>query len=228
MGVPNRCNVSERPVVVPSGIAVATVAEPLSPITLTEPVTHSSKPNSLKWQSMGRAYGIPPVCSRLVVTPSVANLKKKSQVMQVNPNYVNKGRSVRLKVDEMWSFVSCKRFPRWLWWVEDAASGEVVAFVFGRRTHATFKRLLALLETAQIQVSGWITDAWWAYYDCLDQTLRVEAKALLQSLERKHLTLRTRLKRLTRRTICFSKSVVIHDTLIGLFINHYFFNLQHS
>ena len=65
-----------------------------------------------------------------------------------------------------------------------------------------------------------------AYFDCLDQALRVEAKALLQSLERKHLTLRTRLKRLTRRTICFSKSVVVHDTLIGLFINYYFFEHQ--
>lgn len=135
---------------------------------------------------------------------------------------------IRLKVDEMWSFVGSKQRPRWLWWVENAANGEVVAFVFGRRTHATFRRLLALLQAAHIQVSGWITDAWWAYFDCLDQALRVEAKSLLQSLERKHLTLRTRLKRLTRRTICFSKSVVIHDTLIGLFINHYFFACQRS
>ncbi len=124
--------------------------------------------------------------------------------------------------------MSCKQFPRWLWWVEEVTTGEVVAFVFGRRTHATFKRLLALLKAAQIQVSSWITDAWWAYYDCLDQAIRVEDKGLLQSLERKHLTLRTRLKRLTRRTICFSKSVVVHDTLIGLFINHYFFAHQHS
>ena len=126
----------------------------------------------------------------------------------------------------MWSFVGSKQQSRWLWWVEDAINGEVVAFVFGRRTHATFRRLLALLEKAQIQVSGWITDAWWAYFDCLDQTRRIESKALLQTLERKHLTLRTRLKRLTRRTICFSKSVVIHDTLIGLFINYYFFEHQ--
>ena len=149
-------------------------------------------------------------------------------MQHVNPKYANKGLTIKLKVDEMWSFVSCKAFPRWLWWVEDAATGEVVAFVFGRRTHATFRRLLSLLKKAQIQVSGWITDAWWAYYDCLDQSLRVENKAWLQSLERKHLTLRTRLKRLTRRTICFSKSVVLHDTLIGLFINHYFFARQHS
>ena len=66
-----------------------------------------------------------------------------------------------------------------------------------------------------------------AYFDCLDQGLRIESKALLQSLERKHLTLRTRIKRLARKTICFSKSVVIHDTVIGLFINQFFFGIQH-
>lgn len=106
-------------------------------------------------------------------------------------------------------------------------NGKVVAFVFGRRTHATFRRLLALLDSVQIRVSKWITDAWWAYFDCLDQGLRIENKALLQSLERKHLTLRTRIKRLARKTICFSKSVVVHDTVIGLFINQFFFGIQH-
>ncbi|MBD2463520.1 transposase, partial [Oscillatoria sp. FACHB-1407] len=32
-------------------------------------------------------------------------------------------------------------------------------------------------------------------------------KANTQKIERKHLTLRTRIKRLVRKTICFSKSV---------------------
>ncbi len=113
-------------------------------------------------------------------------------------------------------------------WVEEAKTGEVVAFVFGRRTHQTFRSLLSLLEESRIRVSRWITDAWWAYFDCLDQSIRLESKALLQSLERKHLTLRTRIKRLARRTICFSKSVVVHDAVIGLFNNHYFFALQRS
>jgi insertion element IS1 protein InsB len=40
-----------------------------------------------------------------------------------------------------------------------------------------------------------------------------------QQLERKHLTLRTRIKRLVRKTICFSKSIQMHDLVIGLFIN---------
>ncbi|WP_093833913.1 IS1 family transposase [Spirosoma endophyticum] len=38
----------------------------------------------------------------------------------------------------------------------------------------------------------------------LRSTHTLNCKKSLQGLERKHLTLRTRLKRLTRRTICFS------------------------
>jgi insertion element IS1 protein InsB len=43
---------------------------------------------------------------------------------------------------------------------------------------------------------------------------------------RKHLTLRTRIKRLMRKTICFSKSIQMHDIVIGLFINRYEFGLR--
>lgn len=103
---------------------------------------------------------IPLVCSKSAEIRSAVSLKKKHQVVQVNPKYASKGLTVKLKADEMWSFVGSKRQPRWLWWVEDAANGEVVAFVFGRRTHATFRRLLSVLKAAQIHVSGWITDAW--------------------------------------------------------------------
>ena len=141
----------------------------------------------------------------------------------MNPSFQGRSVELTLKVDEMWSYVRSKACPRWLWWAEEAASGKVVGFVLGRRTHATFRRLMALLREAGIQVKRWVTDSWWAYQHCLDQRQRLEAKAQLQSLERKHLTLRTRLKRLARRTICFSKSVLIHDTVIGLFIQHYFF-----
>jgi insertion element IS1 protein InsB len=45
-------------------------------------------------------------------------------------------------------------------------------------------------------------------------------------LERKHLTLRTRLKRLVRKTICFSKSIPMHDLVIGLFINRFEFRVN--
>ena len=44
-------------------------------------------------------------------------------------------------------------------------------------------------------------------------------KLSMQRIERKHLTLRTCLKRLARKTLCFSRSRLMHDFLIGLYMN---------
>lgn len=116
-----------------------------------------------------------------------------------------------------------KKAHRWLWWVEEATTGQVVAFGFGRGTHATFRRLLAVLVQAGWPVEQWFTDAWGTDEACLPAQQRQVGKAPMQRLERKHLTLRTRLKRLTRRTICFSKKQFLHDGLITWFIVHFFF-----
>ena len=122
-----------------------------------------------------------------------------NQLPPVCPTYApDPAAPLRLCADEMWSFVRSKKQQRWLWWVEDATTGQVVAFVFGRRTHATFRRLQAVLAAAG-----------WAVAD--------------RCVERKHLTLRTRINRLTRKTICFSKKQFFHDGLITLFIAYFFF-----
>jgi IS1 family transposase len=44
-------------------------------------------------------------------------------------------------------------------------------------------------------------------------------KRITQRIERKPLNLRTRIKRLIPKTICFSKAGEMHDLGIGLFIN---------
>ncbi len=43
-----------------------------------------------------------------------SQLKKNDQVIQVNPKYAHKGVTIKLKVDEMWSYVGSKGQPRWL------------------------------------------------------------------------------------------------------------------
>ena len=50
-------------------------------------------------------------------------------------------------------------------------------------------------------------------------------KQNMQKIESKHINLRTRIKRLARRTICFSKTIVMHDIVIGLFLNRSEFGL---
>lgn len=54
------------------------------------------------------------------------------------------------------------------------------------------------------------------------------ATGAVLAIERKHLTLRTRIKRLARKSICFSKSILMHDIVIGLFINRFEFPILSS
>ncbi|MFZ8988622.1 MAG: IS1 family transposase [Methylophilaceae bacterium] len=75
----------------------------------------------------------------------------------------------------------------------------------------------------QFKVKYYRSDGWGAYMRLLDQKKHRISKALTTKIERKFLTLRTRIKRLCRKTICFSKSELMHDTVIGLFINRYEF-----
>ena len=50
-------------------------------------------------------------------------------------------------------------------------------------------------------------------------------KRRMQQRERNHLTLRTRINRLVRKRICFSKSIQRQALLSGLFINRFEFGL---
>src|SRR5437763_4077535 len=123
------------------------------------------------------------------------------------------------EVDEMWSFVRKKGNQRWLWHAIDHQTGAVLAYVFGRRKDEVFLQLKALLEP--FGLTRFYTDHWGAYTRHLEPDVPSPGKRNTQNIERKHLTLRTRIKRLVRKTICFSKSTPMHDIVIGLFVHRY-------
>ena len=127
------------------------------------------------------------------------------------------------EVDEMWSYVGKKREPRWLWHAIDHRSGHVLAYVLGRRKDEVFLKLKGLLEP--FGITKYYTDYWGAYTRHLDADAHQPGKRNTQQIERKHLTLRTRIKRLMRKTICFSRSTQMHDIVIGLFVNRYEFGM---
>lgn len=127
------------------------------------------------------------------------------------------------EIDEMWSFVGKKSNQRWLWHAIDHQTGKILAYVFGRRKDEVFKKLKKLLMPFGIK--KFYTDDWGSYERYLPPSKHVVGKTNTQRIERKHLTLRTRIKRLVRKTICFSKSSQMHDIVIGLFINRYEFGL---
>ena len=127
------------------------------------------------------------------------------------------------ELDEMWSFVGDKEHQRWLWHAIDHCTGAVVAYVFGDHKDNVFLELKELLEPFGIR--RFYTDDWGAYERHLESEEHEVGKQNTQKIERKHLTLRTRIKRLARKTICFSKTRQMHDIVIGLFINRYEFGV---
>jgi insertion element IS1 protein InsB len=128
------------------------------------------------------------------------------------------------ELDEMWSYVHSKANPRWLWHAIDHYTGKVLAYVFGRRQDDVFLKLQQLLEP--FGITRYFTDGWGAYERHLEAEQHTIGKAHTQKIESKHINLRTRIKRLVRRTICFSKTEHMHDLVIGLFINRYEFGVS--
>src|SRR6266404_8925043 len=124
----------------------------------------------------------------------------------------------------MWAFVGRKQHPRWRWGALDHQTGRLLAYVFSRREDRALLQLKALLDPFGIRRSD--TDGWGAYRWHVAPTQPVVGKRATPQLERKHLTLRTRIKRLVRKTICFSRSVHMHDIVIGLFINRFEFGVN--
>ncbi len=111
-----------------------------------------------------------------------------------------------------------------LWHAIDHETGEVLAYTFGDHKDEVFLKLKKLLEP--FGIVKYYTDNWGTYKRYLDSDNHEISKKNTQKIERKHLTLRTRIKRLARKTICFSKLEKMHDILIGMFINRYEFGIE--
>src|SRR5215467_8747221 len=76
-------------------------------------------------------------------------------------------------------------------------SGQMLAYVFGRRKDEVFFQLKGLLEP--FGITRFYTDGWGAYERHLDPAQHTVGKHHMQTIESKHIKLRTRIKRLVRR-----------------------------
>jgi len=104
-----------------------------------------------------------------------------------------------------------------LWHAIDHHTGAVLARVFGRRKDEIFLKLKVLLEL--FDLTRYYTDDWGADERYLEPEQHRVGKENTQKIESKHMRRGRRIKRLVRRTVCFSKTERRHDLVNGLFIN---------
>jgi insertion element IS1 protein InsB len=133
-----------------------------------------------------------------------------------------------LELDELWSFVLKKARKRWVWLALCRQTRQVVAFVIGDRSAQTCRRLWAAIP-AVFRGAHCYTDFWEAYANVLptaQHTAVGKESGQTAHVERWNLTLRQRLARFVRRTLSFSKSLMMHEACVRLFIHRY--NCSHA
>lgn len=107
------------------------------------------------------------------------------------------------KVDEIRTFVARKSDLVWIAYALDRKDKSVVSFSVGPRTNKTLNVVLDKLHNAK----RIYTDRLKNYRYLIEKSIHRTSLYGTNHIERNNLTLRTHLKRLTRRTICFSRKI---------------------
>lgn len=123
------------------------------------------------------------------------------------------GRSYEL--DEMRTYIGHKERRIWIAYAIDKDTREVVDFTVGRRTNKTLRKVITTLEMAMAK--SIYTDKLKNYQYLIARNVHKVKNRGINYIERKNLTLRTHLKRLNRRTICFSKSLVMLSACLKIY-----------
>lgn len=128
-----------------------------------------------------------------------------------------------LELDELWSFVLRKIDKAWVWIALCRQTRQIVAYVVGDRSERTGRRLWRAIPRCY-RHSRCYSDFWAAYAAIVPQRQhRAVGKETGQTahVERWNNTLRQRLARFVRKTLSFSKSPVMHEACLALFIHRY-------
>jgi IS1 family transposase/transposase-like protein len=119
------------------------------------------------------------------------------------------------QVDEMRTYVKRKDKLIWIVYALEKQTKNVVSFNIGRRTNQTLKKVITSLELSEAEKI--ITDKLKNYTFLIRPEIHSTKFRGINHIERKNLTLRTHLKRLNRKTICFSKSLVTLNAILKIY-----------
>lgn len=128
-----------------------------------------------------------------------------------------------LELDELWSFVYCKRFKRWIWIALCRRTRQVVSYFVGDRGIDSCQAFWDWVPK-DYRKSFTFSDFWEAYSAVIDngkhQSVGKETGETCH-VERWNCTLRQRICRFVRKTLSFSKSDEMHQLYLKLFIYNY-------
>jgi insertion element IS1 protein InsB len=128
------------------------------------------------------------------------------------PNVLLDQRS--FEVDELWTYIGRKENEHWVAYALDR-NKDVIDFVVGKRTVATLRQLTDRLLGSGVKKIR--TDRLTHYRKLIPKDRHLCSIYGINHIERKNLTLRTHLKRLSRRMICFNRSILMLESCLKIY-----------
>lgn len=127
------------------------------------------------------------------------------------------------EVDEMRTYLKRKDKLIWIVYALERETKKVVSLNVGRRTNETLNIVLSsILLSEPLAI---YTDKLKHYKYLIDTSIHKTKRFGTNHIERKSLSLRTHLKRLNRRTICFSRSKLILLSILKIYFWSYNWNV---
>lgn len=122
------------------------------------------------------------------------------------------------EIDELFTYVGKKEPSNYCCVISaiNRRTGKLVAAAVGKRTNEVMS--VVVDKVLQLQSKMIHTDGCSNYLGLIPKAFHRVSKSFLYRIERFHLTLRTRLKRLCRDTICFSRSEAMLEASVKLFL----------
>ena len=96
----------------------------------------------------------------------------------------------------------------WLLYAYHRSTGEIVAYVWGKRNKKTAKKLRTKLLSLGVSFDTVYSDDWESFKDAFSTDNHVTGKTNTVGIEGNNCRLRHRIRRAFRRTCCFSKNIV--------------------
>lgn len=132
------------------------------------------------------------------------------------------------EADEMWTYVGKNKPENYVWitFAINRSTCSVIDLVIGPRSSANLGRVIAAVKT--LNPRKIITDKLNTYTNLVHPFEHDTRPYANNRIERMNLTLRTHLKRLTRHTICYSKSEKMLNSCILLYLDYHYWCLKMS
>lgn len=128
-----------------------------------------------------------------------------------------------LEFDELWSFVHHKKQKIWIWLAYERQTKKIVGIAFGDRSAETGRALWQSLPADYRKRAIIYTDEYKSYPCFLPKKRHRPCKKGLgqtNHIERFNNTIRQRCANLVRKTLSFSKNVLLHEIRVRMVIEH--------